>query len=74
MFNNLRTYLITKELLKVYYKFTGANLVKLNQVNNTFGWYYDKEKIKLFQVNLIIDSKELYTEKSNKEIFCVSSN
>ena len=71
MSNNSRTYLITKELLKIYSKFTYTNLVNLynlNQVYNTFGWYYDKEKTKLFQVNLIINSKELYTEKYNKEI------
>ena len=68
---NSRSYLITKELVKIYSKFTGGNLVNLynlNQVYNTFGWYYDKEKTKLFQVNLIINSKELYTEKYNKEI------
>ena len=71
MSNNSRTYLVTKELLKIYSKFTCSNLVNLynlNQVYNTFGWYYDKEKTILFQVNLIIDSKELYTEKYNKEI------
>ena len=71
MTNNSRTYLVTKELLKIYSKFTGSNLVKLynlNKVYNTVGWYYDKEKTKLFQVNLIINSKELYTEKYNKEI------
>jgi len=71
MSNNSRIYLVTKELLKIYSKFTGSNLVKLynlNKVYNTVGWYYDKEKTKLFQVNLIINSKELYTEKYNKEI------
>ena len=60
-----RSYLITKELLKIYSKFTSSNLVN---VHNTSGWYYDKEKTKLFLINLTINSKELYTEKYNKEI------
>jgi len=66
-----RNYLITNELLKFYSKFTGLNLINLyhlNEMYNTFGWYYDKEKTKLFQVYLIIDSNELYTENANKEI------
>ena len=66
IFFNSRSYLVTKELLKIYSKFTGSNLVSIHNLNN--GWYYDKENTKLFQVNLIINSKELYTEKYNKEI------
>jgi hypothetical protein len=65
-FTNSRDYLIMTKLLKLYSKFTGLNLVNVHTINNR--WYYDKEKTKLFQVNLIINSKELYTEKYNKEI------
>jgi hypothetical protein len=68
---NSRIYLITNELLKLYSKFTGINLMNLynlNEVYNTFGWFYDKQKSRLFQVQLIIDSKELYSDVSNKEV------
>ena len=66
-----RNYLVINELLKIYSKFTEVNLINLynlNEIYNTFGWYYDKKKAKLFQVYIIIDSKELYSEINNKQI------
>ena len=52
-FTNSRDYLIMTKLLKLYSKFTGLNLVNVHTINNR--WYYDKEKTKLFQVNIIIN-------------------
>ena len=42
-----RNYLVINELLKIYSKFTEVNLINLynlNEIYNTFGWYYDKKK------------------------------
>ena len=68
---NSRSYLITNELLKLYSKFTGCcliNLYNLNEIYNTFGWYFDKEKKTLFQICLIIDSNNCYIEDNDKKI------
>lgn len=68
---NSRSYLITNELLKLYSKFTGCyliNLYNLNEIYNTFGWYFDKEKKNLFQICLIVDSNNLHVEDNNNDI------
>ena len=68
---NKRNYLIINELLKLYSKFTGTTLVNLNNLNevyNTFGWYIDKNKGNIYQVNLIVNSIHVNKSINQKEI------
>ena len=63
-----RNYLIIEKLLKLYSKTTNCiliNLYNLNNIYDTFGWYYDKENANLFHVCVIIDSNNVYTKDNN---------
>jgi len=64
-------YLIINELLKLYSKFTGKNLinlVKLNDKYDTIGWFIDIETGNIFNVKLMIDKNELNPYEYNKKI------
>lgn len=66
-----RTFLITNELIKLYSKFTGTNLINLfnlNDVFNTNGWYVDQNKGNIYQVNLMINSISMFKKSNNKDI------
>ena len=68
---NKRSLLIMNELLKLYSKFNGSeliNLYKLNDEFNTFGWYIDQKKGTIIQVNLIINSIQLHKNLNTKEV------
>ena len=65
-----RNYLIIENLLKLYSKFTNCiliNLYNLNNIYDTFGWYYDKENANLFHICLIIDSNNVYIKDNNNK-------
>ncbi len=66
-----RTYLISNELIKLYSKFTGYNLVNLynlDDVFNTNGWYIDQNKGNIYQVNLKINSIDIFKKCNIKNI------
>ena len=66
-----RTYLISNELIKLYSKFTGYNLINLynlDDVFNTNGWYVDQNKGNIYQVNLKINSIDVFKKSNIKSI------
>jgi len=71
-----RSYLIVKELIKYYNKMPDNNLVNLYLIDesfNNFGWYIDKTKGIIYNVNLFIDNKPLSVQNisNNNDILDV---
>ena len=66
-----RSYLIVKELIKYYNKMQSNNLVNLyfiDEVFKNFGWFIDKTKGIIYNVNLFIDNELIESSLNHKDI------